>query len=57
MHKANKNKEQEGKKFLLHNVDMMNAGVEHIDKRHHACKEQVQLGTVAYMFCKIQQNL
>ena len=36
---------------LLHNVDMMPARVAHIDNRHHAHKEQVQLGTVAYTFC------
>ena len=30
---------------------MMPARVKHIDKTHHACKEQVQLGTTAHAFC------
>ena len=42
---------------LLHNVDMMPSRVKHIDNRHHACKEQVQLGNVAYSFCPSLTNL
>ena len=42
---------------LLHNVDMMPSRVKHIDNMHHACKEQVQLGNVAYEFCPSLSNI
>ena len=42
---------------LLHNVDMMPSRVKHIDNRHHAMKEQVQLGNVAYAFCTSLTNI
>jgi hypothetical protein len=42
---------------LLHNVDMMPSRVKHIDNRHHACKEQVQLGNVSYSFCSSSLNI
>ena len=42
---------------LLHNVDMMPSRVQHIDNRHHACKEQVQLGNVTYAFCTSLNNI
>ena len=32
-------------------------GVKHIDNRHHACKEQVQLGNVSYKFCASATNI
>ena len=42
---------------LLHNVDMMSSRVNHIDNRHHACKEQVKLGSVSYKFCTSKTNI
>ena len=42
---------------LLHNVDMMPACVKHIDSRHHACKEQVMLGNVAFTFYPSLTNI
>ena len=42
---------------LLHNVDMLHSRVEYIDNRHHACKQQVQLGNVAYSFCTSSTNI
>ena len=42
---------------LLHNIDMMSSRVKHIDNRHHACKEQVQLGNVSYMYCASAGNI
>ena len=36
---------------MYDNVCIMPACVKHIDIRHHACKEQVQLGTIAYTLC------
>ncbi len=42
---------------LLHNIDMMSSRVKHIDNRHHACKEQVQLGNVSYKFCASATNI
>ena len=42
---------------LLHDIDMMPSRVKHIDNRHHACKEQVQLGNVSYSFCTSAFNI
>ena len=42
---------------LLHNVDMIPSRVKHIGNRHHACKEQVVLGNVAYTFCPSLTNV
>ena len=36
---------------LLLNTNMMASRVKRIDNRHHQCREQIELGTVAYIYC------
>ena len=49
--------DNKAKRALLLNTNMMSSCVKHIDNRHHQCKEQIELGTVAYVHCPPAQNL
>lgn len=42
---------------LLLNTNMMSSRVKHIENRHHQCREQIELGTVSYVYCPSAENL
>ena len=42
---------------LLLNTNMMSSRVEHIENRHHQCREQIELGIVSYVYCPSADNL